>query len=78
MGAVALIAAGVDDQQDRHVAAQAEEEPPDQVGDVDGREGAHVELGEERAQGEEAAAEEEGNGGDEIEPAQQARLSLLR
>ena len=59
MAATALVAGGVDDEQDRHVAAEAEEEPADQVGDVDGRQGAHAELGEDSTQGEQAAAEDE-------------------
>ena len=49
----AHVAGVVDDEQDRHVAAEAEEEAPDQVSDVDRRQAADPELGEVRAESEE-------------------------
>ena len=70
--------AGVDDEQDRRVAAEAEEEATDQVGDVDRQQGADPELGEDRAQGEEAAAEEEGHGRDEVDRREPCRLGRGR
>jgi hypothetical protein len=53
-------------QPDRCVPAEAEEEAPDQVGGVDRHQAPDTELGEEGAQREEGAAEDERDRGNEV------------
>ena len=64
------------DQHDRDVAAEAEEEAPDEVGDVDRRERADAELGEGGTEGEQRAAEDEGHSGHEVDLAEPPGLRV--